>query len=96
MYNLHLLKTKSPKNTVRAFFWINFSSDILSGKLTKFAGHFWNLAVLFDRPAVFAKTVAEIYSCLKVLMDPRTPARLPSYMLTLGSGELKKCRTHPS
>ena len=46
----------SPKNTVWTFFWINFSLDILSGKLTKFAGHFRNLAVLFDRLTVFAKT----------------------------------------
>ena len=45
------------QNTVWAFFWIIFfSSDILSGKLTKFAGHFRNLPVLSDRPTVFAKT----------------------------------------
>ena len=34
----------------------NFSSDILSGKLTKLAGHFRNLPILSDRPTVFAKT----------------------------------------
>ena len=34
----------------------NFSSDILSGKLTKFTRNFQNLAVLSDRPAVFVKT----------------------------------------
>ena len=31
-------------------------SDILSIKLTKFAGHFRNLVFLSDRPAVFVKT----------------------------------------
>ena len=43
-----------PKYCLGVFLDYNFSSDILSGKLTKFAGHFRNLAVLSDRPAVFA------------------------------------------
>ena len=46
------------QNTVWAFFLdYNFPSDTLSGKLTKFAGHFRNLPVLSDGPTVFAKTV---------------------------------------
>ena len=45
MCNLHPLKTKSPKYCLGIFLDYNFLSDILSAKLTKFAGHFQNLAV---------------------------------------------------
>ena len=45
-----------PKYCLGIFLDYNFSLDILSGKLTKFAGHFRNLPVLSDRPTVFAKT----------------------------------------
>ena len=45
-----------PKYCLSIFLDYNFSSDILSGKLTNFAGHFRNLPFLSDRPAVFAKT----------------------------------------
>ena len=45
MCNLHPLKTKSSKYCLGIFLDYNFLSDILSAKLTKFAGHFQNLAV---------------------------------------------------
>ena len=45
------------QNTVWVLFCIIFlSSDILSGKLTKFSGQFRNLSFLSDSPMVFAKT----------------------------------------
>ena len=49
-------RPSNPKYCLGIFLDYNFLSDILSGKLTKFAGHFRNLAVLSDRPTVFAKT----------------------------------------
>ena len=50
-----------PKYSLGIFLDYNFSSDILSGKLTKFAEHFRNLPVLSDRPMVFAKTVFRLW-----------------------------------
>ena len=58
MCNFHPLETKSPKILYGRFLDYYFLLDILSGKLTKFAGHFRNLPVLFNRPTVFAKTVS--------------------------------------
>ena len=56
-------------------FWIIFFLlDKLSGKLTKYAGHFRNLAVLSDRPAVFAKTAH--YMGLSALERLKLPHRL--------------------
>ena len=45
-----------PKYCLGIFLDYNFSLDILSGKLTKFAGHFRILSVFSDRPTDFAKT----------------------------------------
>ena len=45
MCNLHPLKTRSPKYCLGIFLDDNVLSDILSAKLTKFSGHFQNLAV---------------------------------------------------
>ena len=56
MCNLHPLKTKSPKYCLGIFLDYNFLSDILSAKLTKFAGYFPKFGGLSDRLAVFAKT----------------------------------------
>ena len=44
-----------PKYCMGIFLDYNFLLDKLSGKLTKFAGHFRNLPVLSNRPTVFAR-----------------------------------------
>ena len=68
MCNFHSSKTKPPKIMSGRFSGLKlFSSDILSSKLTKFTGHFRNLAFLSDRPAVFAKTActgAYVFDCI--------------------------------
>ena len=46
----------------------NFSSVIMSGKLTKIAGHFRNLSVLSDRPTVLAKTDDDHHSSTTLLL----------------------------
>ena len=66
-----------PKYCLGIFLDYNFSSDKLSDKLTKFIGHFRNLAVLSDRPAVFAKTVL-------LVLDKYFNIKLADIGITLG------------